>query len=351
MSSDRAKRAGGSWQGFWAGRQRRGGIRARLTGLLVLSAGAFLSQSAPASRGAEKHPARQAVGLVMEVEPGRLTLQGTDGRQIILTTFEDYTDQVPVGAKVTAWYYPQDGGENVLKSLDYPAEGFFVPAETIRQDYRKIIVLPGSSPPDTDDLYEGIREYLHSSLGWYVAPAFLAAEIRKQTERTSSTLDAIDPATGGFDFGRYLGQAEALIPRVASQARVDAVLQVDVKQVQATVVRFVASWDGAEESLAGPGTRALARFSLFSKKDEVPAATVVLKLWDAKGRLLWRNRRGLALLEVLAGKGNRLEERPLSEYLGNPQNLQDWLDAAFKSLASGGEPGQVKGAAGRVPSR
>lgn len=280
---------------------------------------------------------------MIEVEPARLTLQSTDGRQVILISFEDYTDQVPIGAKVTAWYYPQDSGENVLKSLDYPAEGFFAPAEAIRQHYRKIIVLPGAGPPDTDDLYDGIREYLHASLGWYVAPAFLATEIRKQTERASSTLDAIDPATGRFDFGRYLGQTQAVIPRVASEARVDAVLQVDVKQVQATVIRFVASWDGVEEPLAGPGMRAFARFSLFSNKDEVPAATVVLKLWDAKGKLLWRNRRGLALLEVLAGKGNRLRERPLSEYLGTPRNLQAWLDGAFGSLVQASEQGQGRG--------
>jgi hypothetical protein len=69
---------------------------------------------------------------------------------------------------------------------------------------------------------------------------------------------------------------------------------------------------------------------VLSHKGEVPAATVELKLWDAKGSLLWRNRRGLALLEVLAG--NKLRERPLSEFLSDPRAVQGWLAVVFKSL-------------------
>jgi hypothetical protein len=59
---------------------------------------------------------------------------------------------------------------------------------------------------------------------------------------------------------------------------------------------------------------------------------VELKLWDAKGTLLWRKRRGLALLEVLRGKGNRLEERPLSEALSDTERTQHWMQATFNLI-------------------
>jgi hypothetical protein len=58
---------------------------------------------------------------------------------------------------------------------------------------------------------------------------------------------------------------------------------------------------------------------------------VELKLFDAKGKLLWRNRRGFAVLQVLAG-GNRLRDRPISEFLGDTQAVQAWLGETFKSV-------------------
>jgi hypothetical protein len=66
-------------------------------------------------------------------------------------------------------------------------------------------------------------------------------------------------------------------------------------------------------------------------RGEVSASTVELKLLDAKGNLLWRNRRGLAVLQVLAG-GNNLRDRPLSEFLNDTAAVQAWLDATFKSV-------------------
>ena len=287
---------------------------------------------AAAARGS-KHDARQVKGLVVAVEPAHITLQSSGGESVVLTTFEDYTDRVGIGAQVTAWYYPQDNGEKVLKSLDYPPESLFVPVGEIERHVHRIILLPSSEVPDADGLYDSMRGYLQSALGWYVAPQYLAEEIRKQAAGSGSVLDAMDPATGGFDISTYLKKSEGVIPRVASESRSDAVLEVHVVEVQAPVSRMVASWDGVEQPVAGSGMRTLAKLSAFSHKGELPAATVELKLWDAKGRLLWRSRRGLALLEVMAGK--ELRQRPLTEFLSDPRAVQDWLAGAFKSLGPG----------------
>lgn len=277
-----------------------------------------------------KHEARQVKGLVVAVEPSRITLQSSGGETVTLTTFEDYTDRVGVGAQVTAWYYPQDNGDKVLKTLDYPPESLLVPVGEIERRVHRVILLPSSEIPDADGLYDSMREYLRGSLGWYVAPQYLAEEIRKQSGRSGSMLDAMDPATGRFDMASYLKKSESVISKVASESRSDAVLDVRVIEVQAAVSRMMASWDGVEQPVAGSGMRTLAKLSAFSHKGEVPAATVELKLWDAKGKLLWRNRRGLALLEVMAGK--ELRQRPLSEFLADPRAVQEWLAAAFKSL-------------------
>jgi hypothetical protein len=336
LSRDRTYRiisAHGSDSSFGTGVQPRRRWCAYVLRIALAGAG-VLCLAFPArgsARRAARHESSRVSGVVLKVEPAELTLQ-VAGAPLILTTFEDYRDEVAVGSQVTAWYYPQDPGANVLKSLSYPPESFFVPVNEIGRRVRRTILLPNSDVPDADGLWDSIREYLQAHLGWYVAPAFLAAEIRQRAARASSTLDAIDPASGNFDLSRYLSKTDAVIPKVAAESRVDAVLEADIQQVQAPVNRLLASWDSTEEPLVGPAIRTLAKLSVVPRKGEVPAATVTLKLWDAQGKLLWRNRRGLALLEVLEGKSDRLRQRPLPEFLINAQAVQAWLDSVFKNM-------------------
>jgi hypothetical protein len=296
------------------------------------------TQGTANSKGSGKHETREVTGVVVGVEANRISLRTADGRTVTLTTFEDYRERVTIGAKVRGSYYPQDNGDNVLKSLDYPSTSLFAPVGDIQSQVRRVVLMPSSEVPGADGLFENMRQYLHTALGWYVAPEYLADEVRKSAAHGSSTLDAMDPGSGNFDLSKYLGESQGIIPQMASQTRSDVVLEVNVSQVQAPVNRMVASWDGVEESVSGPATRTLAKFTLFSHKGEVPAATVELKLWDAKGKLLWSNRRGLAVLEVLEGKSNHVRERPLPEFLMNTQAVQAWMAATFKSMGSGQTP-------------
>lgn len=271
------------------------------------------------------------VGLVTRIDPGHVTVLGIDGREITFRSQEDYRDEVAVGTKVTAWYYPQSS-DKILKSLDYPQEVFFVPAPQIRARLHKIIILPRSNCGDADRLYESTAQFLEDHLDWYVAPAALAAEIRARAEANASTLDAIDPATGKFDLTRYM-KSQGLIPTLTSETRTEGVLEIDVDPAEARVDHMVAAWDGVEEPLAGPGIRALSKFTVFAGKGELPASTITLKLFDRRGALLWRNRRGLALLVVPeSGVSNKLRERPLAKYLASATDTQKWLSKAFASL-------------------
>ena len=297
-----------------------------------------LALPSPSKDPAQKHETSKAIGLVTDIEAGQMTVQTKDGTTLVLTTLEDYRDRVAVGSQVTAWYYPQDNGDAVLKSLDYPLEALFVPVGTITARIHRIVMLPNSQLPDADGLYDEVRDYLHDTLGWYVAPSYLGDEVRRRAQQSSSMLSSMDPRTGNFDMSGYLNKSESVIAKVASGTRSDAVLELNVIQVEAPVYRLEASWDGVEEPMAGAAFRTLAKMSMIPRRGQVPAATVELKLWDAKGNLVWRNRRGLALLEVMNGKGTHLEDRPLPATLGDGERMQRWMEAAFKSIAPGSAP-------------
>jgi hypothetical protein len=169
---------------------------------------------------------------------------------------------------------------------------------------------------------------------------------------TASALDAIDPATGNFDMARYLQTQAAshpaasdatpsqpnddrrLMVHIASLIRVDGVLEAQVIEVQAPVSRLVARWDGAEEPIGGKGSEAVARVALAARRGSVPAATVILKLWDSQGNLLWTDRTGFAALAVHEGLRNAMRERPLSEVVHDRAKLGQWLDGVFTPLLS-----------------
>lgn len=278
-----------------------------------------------------KRETREIKGVVLEVQPTRITLQ-SKGESVTLTAFDDYTDRLATGAEVTAWYYPQDSGPGVLKALDYPPESLFVPVGEIQNRVHRLALVPQSQIPDADGLYDVIRDYLQTNFGWYVAPKYLVAEVTRKAQRAGSILDATDAKTGSLDLSKYLNKSQSMMPSLAAQTRSDAVLEVEVVQVEAQVRRLVAAWDGVEQPVAGTATRTLAKFSVMPHRGKVSAATVELKLFDAKGKLLWRNRRGLAVLQVLAGVGNHLRDRPLPEFLNDTPAVQTWLSETFKSV-------------------
>src|SRR5947199_9788058 len=159
----------------------------------------------------------KVIGLVTAVEPAQITILSGNGGEVTATTQEDFTQKVAVGSKVTAWYSVRDGAK-VLDWMEYPRENFFVPAEQIRSQIRKVVILPNSEVPDADGLFDAMADYLDSTFDWYVAPRELAEQIRdralkpRATAATDSgfprsTLEAINPSTGEFDISRYT-QAE-----------------------------------------------------------------------------------------------------------------------------------------------
>ena len=110
----------------------------------------------------------RVIGLVTAVEPAEVAILGGDGSEVTVRTEEDFTQKVAVGSKVTAWYSVRDGA-NVLDWMEYPRENFFVPADQIRTQIRKVVILPNSEVPDADGLFDAMADYLDSTFDWYVA--------------------------------------------------------------------------------------------------------------------------------------------------------------------------------------
>jgi hypothetical protein len=58
-----------------------------------------------------------------------------------------------------------------------------------------------------------------------------------------------------------------------------------------------------------------------------------MNLWSQSGKLLWKKRRGFAVLAVQSGMAGKYRERPLKEVYDNSDAMQRWLIDTLSQLA------------------
>ncbi len=312
-----------------ASRVGRGLFLSFICALVTLAPGVIVS-----ARAKEKTEAgvTRVYGYVTKVERNRVTIMSLMGnaKLLPLTTQEDFTEKVAKGSKVTAWYFEQ-GNIYTLKWLEYPLENSFTSSRSIRGRVRRAIILPNSNVPNADALYDLTAQFLESRLKWRFAPLALAEDIRRGKTSTASAAGVVNSSNGQGDAVHAAKDQPELIPLIARETKVNAVLEISVEQVAADVKHSVADWDGVEEPISAPkGLLASAKSVVTPQKETVPATTVVFKLWDSRGKLMWSNRRGFALLALREGKG--LRERSLTEVFENADNVQRWLEMVFRSI-------------------
>ncbi len=317
----------GGFKVRWEGPRLRAGWK------LVIGLVGALTFWAPAAITAPREKKEAGVsrvyGYVTKVETNRITImsQMGDAKVLPLTTQEDFTEKVAKGSKVTAWYFEQ-GDTYTLKWLDYPLENDFTSSRSIRNRVRRAIILANSSVPDTDALYDATAQFLEANLKWRFAPRALAEDIRQGNTKTAAV---VNPSSGQGNHSQAAKDERELIPVIARQTKVNAVLEIDVEHVEASTKHSVAVWDGVEEPVsASQGLLTSAKSVVAPQRDTVPAATVVFRLWDSRGKLMWSNRRGFALLALREGK--ELRERPLTLVFQNADNVQAWLQMVFGSI-------------------
>jgi hypothetical protein len=302
----------------------------------LICVAANLAPAVPAgAREKQEAGVTQVYGYVTKVESNRITIMSLMGnaKLLPLTTQEDFTEKVAKGSKVTAWYFEQ-GDAYILKWLEYPLENSFTSSRSIRGRVRRAIILPNSTVADADPLYDATAQFLENNLKWRFATRTLVADIRQGKTSTASAAEAVNPSNSPGNPAK--GQTD-LIPLIAREAKVNAVLEISVEQVAADVKRSVAVWDGVDEPISAPkGFLASAKSFVTPQKDTIPATTVVFKLWDSRGKLMWSNRRGFALLALREGK--ELRERSLTEVFQNTDNVQRWLQMVFRSIVPASSP-------------
>ena len=322
----------GGFKAVWEGVPSRVGLGLVLP--LICPLALFAPAVNAASHEKEEAGVIRVYGYVTKVERNRITIMSLMGnaKLLPLTTEEDFTEKVAKGSKVTAWYFEQ-GGTYMLKWLEYPLENSFTSSRSIRGRVRKAIILPNSSVPNADALYDATAQFLESKLKWRFAPRALVDDIRQGKTSTVSAADVVNPSNGQGNPVpvQAAKDQQELIPLIARVTKVNAVLEISVEQVAADVKHSVAVWDGVEEPIgASKGLLASAKSVVSPQKDSIPAATVIFKLWDSRGKLMWSNRQGFALLALREEK--ELRERPLTEVFQNTENVQRWFEMAFRSI-------------------
>lgn len=299
--------------------------------LLVLLSSAVCATVANYSAAAEKRPKpRKVEGVLTAVEAERITIRDKKGREVSIQPSEDLRENVAVGSEATARYFSV-GEVNKLDWLYYPPESSFVPTRDFIPRIKRIILLPSSAAGDAGPLYGAIENFLRTNFHMIASHRMLAEEIRYRLEKPNSTAPVVDPAKGDADLERASELHRELIRRIASETRADAVLETHIELVEVKLNNQTAYWDDVREPIASKTARAISLISPFPIHGHVPASTAVLRLWDAQGNLLWRQRRGFCVLALQVGIGDKFRERPISEAVENTEGMEAWLKLVFGS--------------------
>ena len=279
-----------------------------------------------------QHAGIKLEGFATDVTTNSITVFDKKNQEIKILTDKDYTSLVGIAVPVTVWYTTY-GGVNHLVDIVYPQGGAFVPPDLVRENIKRIIILPRpEGVENSQGLISAISTYLADNAGWFVAPPELAVEIANHTQATASSLDAINPGTGEVDMQRYLDPQRSLVMTIAKETRSDAVLEIKIIKVKATVRASMASWDDMTEAVASRKSRVLSPFGGLGGKGWVYAATADMNLWSQTGKLLWKKRRGFAVLGVRSSMGSNYRERPLTEVYQNTDTMQRWLESTLGQL-------------------
>ena len=280
-----------------------------------------------------QHTGTKLEGFATIVTPDSITVFDKKNQIIEIHTDKDYTALVGIAAPVTVWY-TTESGVNHLEDIEYPKQGgTFVPKSQILEGIKRIIILPRPEDVEnTQGLISAISKYLTDNAGWFVAPPELAVEVASRVKGPLSSLDAIDPDTGQVDMQRYMQLQRSLMTAIAQQTRSDAVLEVRIVKVKASVRSGIASWDEMTEPVMSRKARTLTSWERLGN-GWVYAATADMNLWSQTGTLLWKKRRGFAALGVQSGIELKYRERPLSEVYDDSGAMQRWLEETLGQIA------------------
>ena len=125
-----------------------------ICGICVICGWTFAAQKV-------QHNGTKVEGYATVVTSDSITVFDKKNQLIEIHTGKDYSALVGIAAPVTVWY-TIEGGVNLLEDIVYPTKAAeFVPPDLIRDQIRRIIILP--RPEGVDDspgLVKAISDYL-----------------------------------------------------------------------------------------------------------------------------------------------------------------------------------------------
>jgi hypothetical protein len=299
--------------------------RAASTGFWFIFIALVMASGQPRIATGEKHTGVKMECFAIQIAPRSISVLDGKGQEHTILTDRDYTTLITKGAHVTLWYSKQ-GGVLHLEDIDLPKESLFLTEDDIRRAVQHILILPTTKDVENSQgIIDAIAEYFRDTAGWSVAPAEQGAKIEKNIKSSESNLDAITPQSSQADQQRLMEAQGNMAAKIAAEARVDAVLEINVEKVKAQVKKGVAKWDDMTELISASKTRALGAVTGLGGNGWVYAATVNLNLWSRNGKLLWNRRRGFAALGYQVGVGFQYRARPLTEVYADQAAVQQWL--------------------------
>jgi hypothetical protein len=273
---------------------------------------------------------RRLSGIVTGVTPESLTIDDGKGREVTIHSAENYSERLPLGTQVTVWHYGQSGVEE-LDRIEYPLELSPANPRDFLPRIKKVILLPSSNAGDATAFYAEVERLLDSRFNWVIAHRMLAEEIR-QREMKAQGVKPENVAQSSESPPTPLEPASPeLIQKIAEGTRADAVLEMRVEYLLLQVKSHTAEWDGQRETFGSTRSRIATAMTLRPVRGQVPAATVVLKLFDRQGQLLWSNRRGFRVLALQVSMEGEFRDRPLTEALEDGPFVANWLNQVFAS--------------------
>ncbi len=269
-------------------------------------------------------------GRVTAVTARTIRLEAADGRSREIVTSQSYTERVFPGQNVTVWYR-QIGGAEKLDRIEYPLEYLAARPEEFLPPIKRVILLPASNAGDAGEIFAAIERRLEADRHWVVASRLLSEEVRRRDQKARGVNAALTAPANPYSPAPIESASPELIRKVADAARADAVLETRVEYSVLPVRSHTAEWDGQREKFGSTSGRITMAMTLRKVEGRVPVATIVLRLFDRQGKLLWNYRRGFGVLALQVSSKNEFRDRPLAERARDVAFMEAWLASAFMS--------------------
>lgn len=188
--------------------------------------------------------------------------------------------------------------------------------------------------PEADALSARIGGAIAAKLQPFGIRSIRASQWRGCWKKQVAKLGGLGNALlGGIDEGKHMTAWIGCAAEMRERFGADAILDFYVKPTMAVVEGDIARWHGAEEDLRSNKDRMSSGKTLSG---EVRAVSLLVKMYDINGNVVFENAGGIELLAELAGEGRQEKLVPKKEILTDDARITRAVEIVFEPLLGGG---------------